>query len=194
MSSEKYTLVEGGILVRSRLSADIDEPYQLFLDATAVRKLDDQEGRNATTARILALLDESNIGYRPQGREVATDLEVQIGYTSVGYGVFRMDAEIARPSVSDEIATRVATDAMRQMAHDLGTYPDEDIPSLVYAQVSGLNGITLETNPVGACSMDTDGTDYDEDSEKIKLYDHNLYTHEMQLICIAGLIALAKAR
>jgi len=56
-----------------------------------------------------------------------------------------------------------------------------------------LNGITLETNPVGACSMDTDGTDYDEDSEKIKLYDHNLYNHEMQLICIAGLVALAKA-
>ena len=44
-----------------------------------------------------------------------------------------MSAEIARPKVSDAIATLVATRAMQQMAHDMGTYSDALIPGMVYA-------------------------------------------------------------
>jgi len=108
--------------------------------------------------------------------------------------VYGMNAEILRPRVSDKAAALAATHAMQQMAHDLGTYADKDIPGMVYAQVSTAQGITLETNPAGSSSMDTDGDEYEATSEKISLYAHNLYTHEMQLICISGLIALAKAR
>ena len=194
MSSEKYTLVEGGILVKTKLSADIDEPYELFIDATAPQRLEPQD-RNAAVVRILELLDESNIGnyWRIDGSG-NTDLEVQIGYERRGYGVFGMHAEIVRPTVSDSRATEVATKAMRQMAHDLGTYPDKDISKLVYAQVSTTHGISLETNSLISCTIDTDGDEYDANSEKIALSAHNLYSHEMQLICISGLIALAKAR
>ena len=194
MTNEKYTLVEGGILVKTKLSADIDEPYELFLDATAAQRLELQD-RNDAVRRILEILDESNIGnyWRTDGYGNA-DLEVQIGYEQRGYGVFDMSAEIVRPTVSDNFATLIATQAMRQMAHDLGTYPDKDISSLVYAQVSTTDGITLETYPIGSCSMDTNGDKYNENSEKITLSAHNLYTHDMQLICISGLIALARAR
>lgn len=198
MSSEKYTIVEGGLLVKSRLSHDSDESYDLFLDATAVRRSDDELIREEKAERILQLLDESNIGndwVRGQEDDHQTsDLEVQIGYHRYAYGIFRISAEIARPKVSDEVATIVATQAMRQMAYDLGTYTDSLIPGLVYAQVSRADGITLESNSAGSCSMDTDGMHYDETSEMISLGDHNLYTHQMQLICISGLIALAKAR
>jgi hypothetical protein len=198
MSSEKYTLVEGGILVKSSVSADIDEPYELFLDATAVRRSDDDFIREEKAKQILKLLDESNIGHdwmpgQGEEREIP-DLEIQIGYTRVGYGIFRMSAEIARPKVSDEVASAVATQAMRQMAHDLGIYSDKHIPGLVYAQISGSQGMTFESNSAGSSSMDTDGMEYDATSERISLGDHNLYTHQMQLICISGLIALAKAR
>jgi len=194
MSSEKYTLVEGGFLIESRLSEDIDESYRLFVDATAVRRSEDDEEKELKARQILRLLDQSNIGNEWTEAYQPTDLEILIGYTPLGYGAIGMSAELNWPKVSDETASLIATQAMRQMAHDLGMYPDRQIPGLVYAQVDRRFGITLETNPAGSCSMDTDGGEYEQDSERVSLVSHNLYTHQMQLICISGLIALAKAR
>jgi len=193
MSSEKYTLIEGGILVETKLSENVDDSYQLFLDATSVRHIKSQAEREEKTAQLLRYLDESNIGHDWARGEVVPDLEIGIGYNRIGYGVFGMDATILRPSISDEEATFIATRAMRQMAHDLGTYSDKDIPGMVYANVSTEQGMTLETNPAAASSIDTDGSEYDPLSERIFLYSHNLFSHESQLICISGLIALAKA-
>lgn len=192
MSSENYTLVEGGMLLRTRLSADLDHHYQLFVDATAVSRSTDQHEGEAKARRILELLDESNIANNWRDGRADVDLEIQIGYESRGYGAYGMSAKLTRPSVSDTTASRVATYAMQQMAYNLGTYSAKDIPGMVYAHVSQSDGITLETNPVGSSSMDTDGNEYTENSGKISLYAHNLYTHQIQLICISGLIALAK--
>lgn len=194
MSSEKYTLIEGGILVKTKLSADSDEPYELFLDATAVRKTNDQFERQEKTARILELLDESRIGYDRRAGLDDTNLAIDIGFTSRGYGVYGMDAEMAWPAVTDVEASLAGTRAMRQMAYDLGTYSDKQIPGMVYAHVDRARGITLETNPAGSCSMDTDGSEYRPTADRVTLYAHNLYTHEMQLICIAGLISITQLK
>ncbi len=193
MSSEKYTVVEGGITVQTKLSEDIDETYELFLDATAVRRAKDQQERESRAEQFLRYLDESNIGYDRGDNSQVPDLEIQIGYTSQGYGVYGMHADILRPTLPDNQASAIATQAMRKMAHDLGTYPDKDIPGMVYAHISQEYGMTFETNPAASSSMDTDGQHYSPTSERVELYAHNLYTHEMQLICISGLIALAKA-
>ena len=191
MSSEKYTLVEGGILVEATLADNVDEPYQLFLDATAVSRANDQQERELRAGRFLRYLDESNIGSgRVEGQ--FSDLDIQIDFHLRGYGVYGMNANIVRPLLSDKEATHVATNAMRKMAYDMGTYPDNKIPSMVYASISREYGMTFETNPAGSSSMDTSGSEYKPTSERISLYAHNLYTHEMQLICISGLIALAK--
>ena len=191
MSSEKYTLVEGGILIDTQLAENSNERYPLFLDATSVRRMDDNsQEKEATAARFLTYLDESGIdGYD----EESPDVSIMIGFNSVGYGVYGMEAEIKRPTIADRAATLIATRAMRQMAYDLGTYPKKEIPMLVYAHVLGDSGLSFETNPAGACSMDTDGYEYKPTSDRITLHSHNLYTHQMQLICISGIIALAKA-
>lgn len=194
MSSEKYTLVEGGILVETELAENVSEPYQLFLDATVVRRAKDREEQEAKTRQILEYLDESNIGHNKILEYQGSDLEIQIGFERRGYGVFGMTAEILRPTVSDREASHIATEGMQQMARNLGIYSDNQIPGMVYAFISQEQGMVFETNPAGACSMDTDGMEYDPMSERISLNSHNLYTHEMQLICISGLIALAKAR
>lgn len=194
MNSEKYTLVDGGISIDAKLSADNDEVYKLFVDATAVSRADTLHEGEARAKQILQLLDESNIGNRYQTGRNDSDLSVQIGYKQRGYGVYGLHAEIARPTVPDDEATRVATQAMRRMAHDLGLYPDAQIPGMVYARVSHVQGITLETSGEGSCSLETDGGSYDQTSETIELYPHNLYAHQMQLVCISGLIALVKAR
>ena len=191
MSSEKYTLVEGGILIDTQLAENSNEQYPLFLDATSVRRMgDDRQGREETAARFLTYLDESGIdGYDEENPDVA----IMIGYESLGYGVYGMRAEINRPTISDRDATLVATRAMRQMANDLRTYPKREIPGMVYAQILGESGMVLETGGNNSSSMDTDGTRYKPTSDRITLHSHNLYTHEMQLICISGIIALAKA-
>jgi len=184
MENRKYALVEGGIVINTRLAEDSDETYPLFLDATAVKRHDDREERESRVDIILRHIQEANVGQ---------DLELSIGFEQRGYGVYGMEAEFDWPNLPDDQAARIATNAMRRMATDLGTYADEMLPGMVYARVRRADGITLETNPVASSSMDTDGTEYRASSERVTLYAHNLYTHEMQLICISGLIALAGA-
>jgi len=194
LNREKYKLVEEGIVVKTRLSATDDEPYELLLDATvAGRGVDDFESGERARG-ILELLDESGINHGGRNGVGQHGFEVHIGRVRYGYGVFRMSAELKWPAVSDQSASNIATDAMRRMARNLGIYKDKNIDSLVYANVRRSDGITLETNPAGSCGMDTDGMKYSPDSETVSLIDHNLYTHEMQLVCISGLIALANAK
>ena len=190
MSSEKYTLVEGGILVETRLAEGREEAYPLFLDATALRGIKDKEERNDKAGTILKYLVESDI-YGDE--EENPDISIGIGLERRGYGIYGMSAEIMRPAVSDRDATLIATRAMRSMAYDLGTYSKKAIPGMVYAQILTESGMSFETNPVASSSMDTDGMEYEADSDRITLHSHNLYTHEMQLICISGIIALVKA-
>ena len=190
MSSEKYTLVDGGILVEARLAEGREETYPLFLDATALRGIKDQEERNDKAGKILKYLVESDID---GGEEDTPDLSIVIGFERRGYDIYGMSAEIKRPTVSDRDATLIATRAMRKMALDLGTYSAKKIPHMVYAQISTESGMSFETNPIASSTMDTDGMEYEAESERISLSGHNLYTHEMQLICISGIIALVKA-
>lgn len=198
MNRERYELVEGGINIVGFKTPQGDES-ELFLDATAVRRSVDNETRERNTRRILEILDETGIGGRVHTREQEErpNLSEDIGFTRRGYGVFGMTAEILWPNLSDKEATHEATQAMRAMAHNLGTYSDEEMPLYVAAEVNRSYGITLETNPVGSCSMDTDGSEYayqlsEGGTERVTLHAHNLYTHEMQLICISGLIALTR--
>jgi hypothetical protein len=184
MENQKYALVEGGIVINTRLSDTSHETYPLFLDASAVKRQDDREERERRAETILQYVQEAN---------TAQDLDLSIGFEQRGYGVYGMQAELQWPNVPDDQVSYFATTAMRQMAKDLGTYSNDMLPGMVYARVRRSDGITLETNPVASSSMDTDGTEYHETAERVTLYAHNLYTHEMQLICISGLIALAKA-
>ncbi len=101
-----------------------------------------------------------------------------------------MYAEVKRSTEDNIIMGQIATDSMRRTARELKYCGGDILDSMVYAQVDD-NGVTLETNPLASSSLDTDGSDYDNDSETIKVYAHNLYSHEMQLICLTGLIRLA---
>ncbi len=67
------------------------------------------------------------------------------------------------------------------------------LDDLVYAQVNRQHGVTLETNPIASASLDTDGNSYNPEDSVIELSAHNMYAHEMQLICLSGLIAIARS-
>lgn len=121
------------------------------------------------------------------------NLSVEIGIEPIGgsnrYG---FNAVVKRPVASPSIVQNAATTAMRQTAEELRYMPKSILSNSVYAHMTE-SYVSLETNPVGSCSLDTDGVEYEPDSSDINLYAHNLYNHEMQLICLSGLIAIARS-
>lgn len=121
-------------------------------------------------------------------------MRVHMGTSSINNtGRYPMYADIAWADVSEEELGRIATGYMQSTAKKL-QYEDKGlIPSLVYAQVSKERGVTLQTNPMGSCSLETDGTFYDPASPRYELYAHNIYNHMQQYICFAGSVALAHA-
>lgn len=105
-----------------------------------------------------------------------------------------MDAVLKWPeSVGDFELQVIATNAMVLIANDLRMHSPRLMDGTVYAMVSRDNGITLETNPMGSCSLDTDGATYDPSKPTMELWGHNIYNHKIQLVCLAGLIAIARA-
>ena len=67
------------------------------------------------------------------------------------------------------------------------------VPHMVYGQIQRENGLTLETNPLGKCSIGTDGLWYEPQEPMLELDAHNIYNHTQQLIIIIGGVALARA-
>lgn len=120
-------------------------------------------------------------------------LRVEIGTSPISdsdrYG---FNATIKRPDTNISVVQSVATKAMRQTATDLRYMPKSILAGSVYALLHE-NYMSLETNPMGSCSLDSDGMEYEPASPTVNLYAHNIYNHEMQLICLSGLIAIANA-
>lgn len=121
-------------------------------------------------------------------------LQVVLGTERINNGDrFGMTARLRWPERSNSELGSIATRAMRQTALDLRHANQSILPGMVYAQVDRQRGVTLETNPAGSCSMDTDGERYDTNEPFMELNAHNLYTHSMQIICLSGLISIARA-
>ncbi len=106
------------------------------------------------------------------------------------------------PNMSEQPIAALTTNVMRSVARDIRySRSDNDslaahgrlVDMLVYSQIDRERGVTLETNPLGSCSVGTNGMWYDGGESSFNLESHNLYTHEQQLIVVAGAIALAHA-
>jgi len=186
-----YKLTEGGFLVRTQLSEQNKATYPLFLDATAVGRAKDMKEKEARAKRILEILYASGIAYGGRNGLGDSRFSINIGFQQVAYGVYGMGAELRWPKLSDARASAIGTEAMRAMARDLKLYPETEIGGMVYAGIQRAYGMTFGTNPAASSSMDTDGMEYSPQAKKVNLYAHNLYTRQMQLVCIKGIMAVA---
>lgn len=106
---------------------------------------------------------------------------------------YGMWAKITWPEAEAREVAKLSTDSMRDTASYLMEEPKWLVDELVYADVSRAHGVTLETNPMGSCSIGTNGQDYDSTAPDFELHAHNIYNHSQQLICLVGVVALAKA-
>lgn len=177
------------ILSKNTLNADDEEKAATLVDyvdafSTSISYFDLQTNKIIASGKIL------NLG---------------ISSSRAGDGVrLGMYGMIKRPEgLSDEKISAVATTAMRSVAIDIG-YANPDgklkrnkykafINDLVWTSYDSERGVTITTNPLGSCSLDTDGNQYDPASEMIELHQHNIYTHTQQLLCLVGLVAVANA-
>lgn len=111
-----------------------------------------------------------------------------------------MFADVAWPTepVSDAEMTTIGTRHMRQFAR--GIRLDESLTigsrlwnSSIYTHVNREQGVSVQTNPMGSCAIETDGMEFDAAEPRYHLYAHNLYSNQQQFVCLAGTIALAHA-
>lgn len=142
------------------------------------------------------------IFYLAKDEETDERLNITTMGEVLGDGMTRsMQVDLKMPDwdnekLSDNVLSGLVAMAMRRTARQLkyGVVDKRSyVDSMVYGSVRRERGITLETNPVGSCSLDTDGSEFESSDERLNLYGHNLYSHEQQLICFTGAVALAYA-
>ncbi len=132
------------------------------------------------------------VGEWAQPEERDPRLDVGMGSRYSVDGRLPMYADIAWPEADEEAVEALAEKHMRETAKKL-KYEVPLIEDLVFASVSRARGVTLQTNPVGSCSIDTDGMHYDQADPVFELRAHNIYAPQQQLICFAGTVAIANA-
>lgn len=169
-----------------------EDGMRLVFNTPKIGRIADRRIKINRCKQVVTAIDE--ICERTPASQQDPSLSVEIGTSPIGdsnrYG---FDATLKWPDAEPRDVQAAATIAMTQTAQDLRYMPRSILAGSVYAIVDRQNGVTLETNPMGSCTLDTDGNQYDPGGEVMDLYAHNLYSHEMQLICLSGLIAVARA-
>jgi hypothetical protein len=117
--------------------------------------------------------------------------------------VCNTNTEDSDPLLNAKIGRDVTADGligmhveMRQLAVDLRYRSDTPRvirTPMVYAQVNRARGITLETDPDGACNLGSDPARYEPGSPCIELVSNNICDPKQQVICLTGAIAVAHA-
>jgi hypothetical protein len=123
-------------------------------------------------------------------------LNAKIGRDVTADGLIGMHVEIQWPSIGGSVLAKLATRHMRQLAVDLRYRSDTPRvirTPMVYAQVNRARGITLETDPDGACNLGSDPARYEPGSPCIELVSNNICDPKQQVICLTGAIAVAHA-
>lgn len=114
-----------------------------------------------------------------------------------GTGRLAMEAELRWPTTTEEELMPLVSSLMRRVAFGLNYVEQQQRKNgyerLIYAQICRENGVTLETNETGSCSIGTDGLEYRAEEPIFKLSAHNLYGVDQQIICLTGVLAIAHA-
>jgi hypothetical protein len=169
-----------------------------------IGRLGDGSDKRLALTRVINLISWVDGFAEPSEQDEAIQIEVSSRPLQDGtrYG---LDMEIAWPEADDSAAQDLATMAMRRAAVDLrylrGDHRSRErqlrlVEQLVGASVARMGehaGVSLIAHADGSCTADTDGSSYGYGMPKFGVYAHNLYSHEMQLLCITGGVAIACA-
>jgi hypothetical protein len=152
--------------------------------------ISDDTKKERRTFQTAYVLDAIANAASPERRDPLLHVEIGVQRLRDGTRV-GMRAEFPKIDGDLEARNRYATNAMRVTANTL-RYCPKTLLDMVGAQYDD-SGVTFQVNDIGACTLDTDGQTFDSEDELVEVYAHNLYSHEMQLICLSGLIAITRA-
>jgi hypothetical protein len=201
MDNERFTSARDYLLKQTLFSEEtVGETTGYVLGLAAIGNRRNPELRKADLNNVSeflgTLLWNPFINYEVDEQ---TKIAVDLGpyYAFGGSDRLGMAANVRWPRAPDNDVAKRATDIMQEAAsnlkyaHDLARkYGYKD---MVYAYVSRQNGVVLETNPMGSCSIGTDGFDFRPEEPVFELHSHNLYAVEQQLVCLTGALAIAHA-
>lgn len=168
-----------------------DDGLRLYINTKKIGARREDHARRSVARRVVEIV--STIDFLAGQYDKDPNLNVQMGSAYTSDGRLHMRAEVKWPKDStDNHMSNVTTYFMRDCARKLN-YERKILDDLVYAQVMRENGLTLETNPLGSCSIGAGGYMYSPESHTVELYQHNIYSTVQQLICFTGAVALANA-
>ena len=170
----------------------------LVFDLARIGRRRDKSRRYEDLTRTTTVM--AAVGNYPCLDETCPNLSISLG-TEFTSGRLPMVAQVKWPEgIKDKELAARATQTMRTVAKDLG-YARDVVPGhseyqrlirdLVYADVQRQRWVSLQTNPMGSCALDTDGDEYSAEDHSFELWAHNLYSPDQQIICWAGAAALA---
>jgi hypothetical protein len=125
-------------------------------------------------------------------------VDVYIGESRYEDGVrLPVSVELDWPDgIDDATLSRLGTEYMHAAALGLRMFDGDDEQERlegVFAHVDRTSGLTLQTNPIGSCAVDTVPMDYMLGEGHVRAVDHNIYSAEQQIVCVSGALAIAYA-
>ncbi len=124
-------------------------------------------------------------------------IDIYIGESPLEDGVrLPISVELDWLDVDDTILSHLGTEYMRTAAQALRMHGNDNVPEdleRVFAHVDKSRGLTLQTNQIGSCAVDTDAMSYFPDEGHVRATGHNIYSAEQQLVCVTGGLAIAYA-
>jgi hypothetical protein len=178
------------------------------------------EGRVRLHFRVRKISDQKEAGHEEQFAKVIGVIGGAAGYNhepadnrelralSVGpvgpdiHGKVSLAAELALPDVEDGQLSHFVSRIMRNMAMQL-RYEQKiagrkgGIGKLVFAEIrreaAGKEKVLLETNPSRTAHMALEHFDGSRPEPVVNLVAYDLASHKQQLVCLAGLAAIAQA-
>lgn len=170
---------------------DETDSLRMYINTKKIGAEDGEQRRRQAAEQVISVL--RGIRTWTDAEELDSNLDVHLGVKPVPDGRLAISATVKWPEgVTDDAMAGFATTVMQETAHKLH-YERKLIPDLVGAVVDRERGVTLQTNPIGSCSIDTDGSSYNPIESTFEVSAHNIYTSIQQLICFSGAVAIANA-
>ena len=194
MRDDNSSLVRMSGVTRSRRVIEIDQHedgWRLILEQGRVGNMHNAVVRGNAVRQMVASLVEVTTFTRPAEKDPLLDVTMELDRTH-RRDPLGMKATLIWPDSSDRTLTLVASDAMRETAGLLGYVNKNEVNAQVSALVERSRGISLSAMNARRSGIETIGSGYDPESEATVLVAHNLSQREMQLVCLSGLVAIAK--
>ncbi len=182
------TPLNDSLLTSRAVSAmEVEDGRRLHINTNRIGTMkSDQQDR--ALSRVARLIHELGSLQPPEVSDPM--LEVSLGMEADGLPMYAK--VVLAEDQSDTALSIHATNHMQDTARVLRLADKNTLRQTVGARVSKLHGISLMAHTIGGSSLETERGSYDPTADAVELYGHNFYNHAMQLVCLAGVVALKR--